>query len=200
MRGDGGGKRKRMMEGGKRGREGKGKGEGEGGRGAGREGEGREEARQVRGGKNSRSLARLSWPRMQSRLALLGQTGLATAKPHSSLPLAVADPNFLQSLLFSRLYSINSHRHLRSSSLLGSHMARSLRRQQSSYDAYFHTCLFPLTSSHIQIFPIQLDAFHCLGLLFPFPLSICRSISPILPHKRGLHTPRNDVNHHFGSS
>ena len=189
------------MERGKRGMEGKGKGEE--GRGAGREGKGREEARQVSGGKNSCSLARLSWPRMQSRLALLGQTGLATAKPHSSLPLAVADPNFLQSLLFSRLYSINFHcisDLLPSHSLLGSHMARSLRRQQSSYDAYFHTCLFPVTSSHKQIFPIELDAFRCLGSLFPFPLYTVDPSHPFSPIKRGLRTPRNDVNHDIGTS
>ena len=164
------------MEGRKRGKmKEKGKGEGEEGRGAGREGKGREEARQVSGGKNSRSLARLSWPRMQSRLALLGRTGLATAKPHSSLPLVVADPNFCSrcsspactqsSLAASQILS-TPH------SLLGSHMVRSLRRQQSSCDAYFHTCHFPVTCSHIQIFPIQLDAstVWVSGFLFRSPM------------------------------
>ena len=75
----------REEEGGIRKREKEGKGGGE-----------KREGRQGKasGGKNSRSLARLSWPRMQPRLALFGQSGLVTAKPHSSLPLAVADPNF----------------------------------------------------------------------------------------------------------
>jgi hypothetical protein len=58
--GDDGRKRKRVMEGRKRGKKEKGKGERE------REGEGEKEGRQGKasGGKNSRSLARLSWPRM----------------------------------------------------------------------------------------------------------------------------------------
>ena len=71
---------------GERGREGRKRGWKEKGKGKGR-GEGRKgkEGRQgkARGGKNSRSLARLSWPRMQPGLALLAWSSLATAKPHS---------------------------------------------------------------------------------------------------------------------
>ncbi len=65
-------------------------------------------------------------------------------------------------------------------------------------DAYFHPCLFPVISSHVQICPIQLDAFPCFGAHFPFLLldvDPSRKLS-----KRGLRTPRNDVNHDNGSS
>jgi hypothetical protein len=168
-----------------------------------REGKGEGEKREGRqgkasGGKNSRSLARLSWPRMQPRLALFGQSGLVTAKPHSSLPLAVADPNFLHSLLFSRLYSISSScisDPLASPFLVRQSHVRSLRRQltecslpHSSFDAYFHPCLF-LRHFFPQICPIQLHASRCLGTRLPF-LFPNVDPSPNLPSKTWfMHTP-----------
>ena len=179
---------------------GKGRGKGKGRKKEGKQGK-------ASGGKNSRSLARLSWPRMQAGLALLGRSSLATAKPHSSLPLAVADPNFLHSLLFSRLYSITS----RSISdpfpphfLVRRSHVRSLRRQLtelslplSSYDAYFHTCLF-LRHFFPQICPIQLDAFPCFGTQFPFLLPQCRSISQSTLQNVVYALPHDDVNHDNG--
>lgn len=96
------GERKRVMEGEEEGEEGKGKGEGEG----------EKEGREARQGKwrEEFALARSIVVAAAAPLARFvgGRSGLATAKPHSSLPLAVADPYFSQTLLFSRLYSITS--------------------------------------------------------------------------------------------
>lgn len=117
---------------------------------------------------------------MQTGLALLDRSGLATAKPHSSLPLVVADPNFSQSLHFSRLYSIIS-RYISDPSHLpipcpevtcpiSPTSAHRMLLPYSYYDAYFHPCLFP---RHFfpQTCPIQLDASPCFGTRFPFLLT-----------------------------
>ena len=150
----------------------------------------KEEMGWASGGKNSRSLARLSWPRMQAGLALLGRSSLATAKPHSSLPLAVADPNFFAARCTSPACKYSTQSPPRpisdpfaSPSLVRMSHVRSLRRQltelslpHSSFDAYFHTCLF-LRLFFPQISPIQLDAFPCFGTRLPFLLPQCRSIS-----------------------
>ena len=169
---------------------GKGRGKGKGRKKEGKQGK-------ASGGKNSRSLARLSWPRMQPGLALLGQSGLATAKPHSSLPLAVADPNFLQSLLFSRLYSITSP----PSQILspphassGSHMSdlSDVSSPNALYRIHPTTlisipCLF-LLHFFPQICPIQLHASPSFGTPFPFLLHNVDP-SPNLPPNRGLCSP-----------
>src|SRR6266436_3732721 len=91
--GGGGGGKKKKGGGGERGGEGKGEGEEEEGKAKeGRQGKWREEFALVRS--------------IVVAAGAAGWSELATAKPHSSLPLAVADPIFLLLLLFSRLYSI----------------------------------------------------------------------------------------------
>jgi len=109
------------MGGRERGGEGKGEGEGEEEEGKakeGRQGKWREEFALVRS--------------IVVAAGAAGWSELATAKPHSSLPLAVADPIFLLLLLFSRLYSISPRcisDPLASPFLVRQSHVRSLRRQ-----------------------------------------------------------------------
>ena len=164
-RGDDGGERKRVMGGRKRGMKEKGKGKGKG-RGKG----GKEEEGSKAGGTLFVAADAVSG----------GQSSLATAKPHSSLPLAVADPNFLQFLTLLPLVLNHLSPHLRSSRLpipcpevMCPISPTSAHRM--IFTAFILRRLFPslpLSPSLLPtIPPIQLDAFRCFGTRLPFLLT-----------------------------
>lgn len=167
------GERKRVMEGRKRGKREKGKGKGKGRKKEGKQGK-------ASGEKNSRSLARLSWPRLLVWLALLG-VGQVWQRLSPILPFRLrslilifrrrcSSPACTQSPLATSQILSPPHCLVRQSHV------RSLRRQltecslpHSSFDAYFHPCLF-LPRFFPQICPIQLDASPSFGTNFPFRL------------------------------